>query len=227
VNAKVRIGKLVVDPKLIELRPINLVYVSRYRQSYRMGAAIPPLIVEKGTSRIISGNHRFTAMMQEFGPDHKTEVIYKNFENELEVLKEFTRENAAHGYPLDGITRKRLVAAMLDLGAPIDEVSKLLNVPVRSLEAWGQHFVAILGADGTQRLAPVKRGFPAVQTAITPQLYEQHKRADRGLKVEELVGQLLRWLKNGWIEPKEEVVASLDELRREIAQFLKQARKAA
>jgi hypothetical protein len=227
VRAKVRIGELVVDPKLIELRPINPVFVSRYRQSYRMGAAIPPLIVEEGTNRIISGNHRFTAMVQEFGPDHETEVIYKAFENELEVLKEFTRENAAHGYPLDGITRKRLVAAMLDLGAPIEEVARLLNVPVRNLETWGRNFVAVIGSDGMQRHVPVKRGFPAVQTTITPQLYEQHKRADRGLKVEELVGQLLRWLKNGWVEPKEEVVASLDELRREIARFLEEARRAA
>jgi DNA-binding transcriptional MerR regulator len=227
VRAKVRVGELVVDPKLIELRPINPVFVSRYRQSYRMGAAIPPLIVEEGTNRIISGNHRFTAMVQEFGPDHETEVIYKAFENELEVLKEFTRENAAHGYPLDGITRKRLVAAMLDLGAPIEEVARLLNVPVRNLETWGRNFVAVIGSDGMQRHVPVKRGFPAVQTTITPQLYEEHKRADRGLKVEELVGQLLRWLRNGWVEPREEITASLDELRREIARFLKQARKAA
>lgn len=227
MRAKVRIGELVVDSKLIELRPINPVFVSRYRQSYRMGAAIPPLIVEEGTNRIISGNHRYTAMVQEFGPDYKTEVIYKKFEDELAVLKEFTRDNAAHGYPLDGITRKRLVAAMLDLGATIEEVARLLNVPVRNLESWGRNFVAVIGSDGMQRHVPVKRGFPAVQTTITPQLYEEHKRADRGLKVEELVGQLLRWLRNGWVEPKEDIVASLDELQREITRFLKQAERAA
>jgi hypothetical protein len=227
VKTQVRIGELVVDPKLIELRPINPVFVSRYRQSYRMGAAIPPLIVEEGTNRIISGNHRYTAMVQEFGPNHKTEVIYKKFGDELAVLKEFTQENAAHGYPLDGITRKRLVMAMLNLGATIEEVSKLLNVPVRNLESWGRNFVAVIGSDGIQRYAPVKRGFPAVQATITTQLYEEHRRADRGLKVEELVDQLLRWLRNGWVEPKEEVVASLDELRREIARFMEKVKRAA
>jgi hypothetical protein len=223
----VEIGTLSINPKLIEMRPINLVFVSRYRQAYRTGAVFPPLIVEAGTNLVVSGNHRLTAMLAEFGPNHKTSVIFKKFSNELEILKEFAKENATHGNPMDGITRRRIAAALMNLGTPIEEVSKIFNVPIRSLDVWGKRFIAVIGENGTQHLEPVKRGFPASQTTITPKLYEEHKRADRGLKAEELIGQLLRWLKNHWVEPREELVAGLDELQREIARFLKQVKRAA
>jgi len=225
-SQKVRIGQLNIDPKLTELRPINPVYVSRLRQAYRTGAYLPPLIVEAGTNRVISGNHRMTAMLYEYGPDHETEVIFRRYANELEALKDFARENATHGLLMDGITRKRVVAALLDHGATLAEVSQLLNVPVKSLQSWGEHFVAVIGENGTQRHVPVKRGFPAHQTVLTAEKYEEHKRADRGIKAEELIDQLLRWLRNGWIEPRDSIIYNLEELRKQIAVFLKKAKAA-
>jgi hypothetical protein len=225
---KVKVGELIVDPKLTELRPINLVFVSRYRQAYRTGAVLPPLIVEEGTNRVVSGNHRLQALLAEYGPDKEVAVSCKKFSGELEVLKEFARENAAHGNPMDGITRKRIAAALLDMGAPVEEVSNLFNVPVRSLEKWGEHFVGVVGEDGTQRLVPVKRGLNlAPGITLTERLYEEHKRKDRGVTAFELVDQLLRWLKNGWMEPTDDVVASLTELRSEIGKLLKKAAKVA
>jgi hypothetical protein len=225
---KVKVGELIVDPKLTELRPINLVFVSRYRQAYRTGAVLPPLIVEEGTNRVVSGNHRLHALLAEYGPDHETTVVSKRFSGELEVLKEFAKENATHGNPMDGITRKRIVAALLDMGAPVEEVSGLFNVPVRSLKKWGEHFVGVVGENGTQRLVPVKRGLnPAPGTTLTEKLYEEHKQKDRGVTAVELADQLLRWLRNGWVEPTGDIVASLGELRREIDKFLKKAKNAA
>jgi hypothetical protein len=225
---KMKLGALSMDPKLIELRPINLVFVSRYRQAYRTGAVLPPIIVEEGTNRVVSGNHRLHALLAEYGPDHETVVVSKKFSGELDVLKEFARENATHGNPMDGITRKRIVAALLEMGAPVEEVSGLFNVPVRSLQKWGEHFVGVVGENGTKRLVPVKRGLnPAPGTTITERLYEEHKRRDRGVTAVELADQLLRWLKNGWVESQEEIVASLGQLRREIDKFLKKTAKAA
>ena len=38
---RVQVGSLVFDDKLVEIRPINTVFVSRYRQAMRQGSEVP------------------------------------------------------------------------------------------------------------------------------------------------------------------------------------------
>jgi len=219
---KVKAGNLIIDERLTKLRPINQVFVSRYRQAYRMGAKFPPIIVEKGTNRVVSGNHRLTAFLSEFGPDKEICVDVRSFESEKEVLETFAKENATHGNALDTISKKRLTFALISEGASVEEVAKIFNIPVKTIEKWGDKVVAVIGREGrTKYSAPVKRGVVVEDGVVEERRYEEHIESDRGITFTALAKQLIRWLNNGWIKKSDKNIDLLQQLEKAIDGFLK------
>jgi hypothetical protein len=207
----IKAGTLKIDPKLTSLRHVNPFFVSRYRQSYRTGAAMPPLIVEKGTNRVVSGNHRLTAILEEFGKDKKVQVIEKEYASEKEVLEDFTRENASHGNPIDGFTRRNLINAMLKEGSTPEDVSKILNLPVSKIEQLGEDVVEVTVGKGKES-RPKKRGFEPSRP-ISQDEYQEHVSFDRGVPIKQQVDQLIRWLDNGYVQRTDRNVQLIEQLR--------------
>ena len=66
---KAKLDSLQQAQWVLDIRPVDSFVVSRYRQAWRTGAAFPPIIADKATREIISGNHRWQSAMDEFGPD--------------------------------------------------------------------------------------------------------------------------------------------------------------
>lgn len=217
-----KLNELFIDKNLTELRPINAIFVSRYRQAYRSGAEMPLIVIDKKTNKVISGNHRYTALMQEYGPDHKVKVKSLDFKNEKERLEFFVRENATHGNPLDGITKKRLAIALTDAGATPEEIAGLFNVSVRKVEHWGDHgAIVTIGRGKTTKMVPLKRGveIPPDET-ITEKQYKEHITSDRGVKPSTMAAQLTRWLNNGWVAASDQNTLAMDLLREAIDRWM-------
>ncbi len=228
MKKKVALKELVIDEKLTYLRPINPVFVSRYRQAYRSSANMPLPFVEEKTNRITSGNHRVTAMREEYSLDHKAEVIFKQYGSEREVLEEFVKENANHGNALDGISRSRLSIALLDEGVTEEEIASLFNVPVKKIEKWGNQTVVVLGKKKTDRKTmPIKRGLEMTGKVMTAKQYETHVEKDRGIPAWQLANQLIRWLREGYVMPNERNMESLLALEEALGEFLAKVKKAA
>lgn len=218
----VRLEDLVIDPELTRMRHIDIVVVSRYRQAYRSGADFPPPIIEAGTRRIVSGNHRVTAMLSEYGPDHEVEVVVREYETELELLTDFARENIEHGKQLDGISRTSISQALLERGATAEEVANLFNVSVRKVEQWGGMSVLVIGGKSKTGVPmPIKRGPDIAGEMITREQYDLHMKCDRGVPAYSQADQLARWLRDGWIKPTDlRTVSSLKALRAALDEFL-------
>ena len=216
---KIKLGQLKFDEKLLALRPVNIFVVSEYRQAYRSGAHFPPIAIEAKTNRITSGNHRVTAMLKEFGPDYEIEVIVKEYASEKDLLMEFVRENVSHGWRLDGISKKRLAIALSNQGATPEEMAILFNVPVKQLIHWGQETVAVIGGNGQQEIMPAKQGMQLDKT-VTREQYDEHQKRDLGIPPDKLADQLIRWLRNDWIERNEVNLASLQTLYKALEGFL-------
>lgn len=217
-----KLVELVIDKSLKELRPVNIVFVSRYRQAYRSGAEMPLIVIDKKTNKIISGNHRYMALLQEYGPDHEIEVKELTFKSEKERLEFFVRENATHGNPLDGISKKRLAIALTDAGATPEEIANLFNVSVRKVENWGDHgAIVTIGRGKKTKMVPLKRGveIPPNET-ITEKQYKEHITADRGVKPATMAAQLTRWLNNGWVSASDENVLAMEHLREAISGWM-------
>lgn len=200
----VKVSELKIDKKLTEIRPINLVFVGRYRQAYRSGKDLGEIIVEEGTLRIVSGNHRVTALIQEYGGNHEISVTTRKFKTELDVLKTFAAHNAEHGNALSGASRRAIVLELLKEGGNEGTIANIFGVSVKRITEWAGLTVMVIGDKKKPEIKPVKAGIEGV-SEMTQEQYDTHWHADRGVSAIAQAKQLIRWIENGWINDDESI----------------------
>jgi len=219
---KMKVSEIRLDPDLLAMRPINAIFVSRYRQAYRQGADFPPPFVDQ-KDNCVSGAHRVTAMLQEFGEDHEIDVVKKRFKTNKERLEFFAKENTKHGNPLDGFSKKKISLALIKEGATEEDVARIFDVSVKRVIHWGDNNVMVEIGNGKTEARPAKRGLD-VKKPITEKQYQEHIVKDRGVPksapITSLTGQLIRWIKNGFVPKSEVNIDLLAELRDEIDAWL-------
>ena len=200
-----KVGKLIIADWAIALRSIDIHVVSRYRQAMRTGAKFPPVIVDKKTLEIISGNHRVTAYLAEFGEGYDIEVDLQSFKSHAEQLRVMAEENAKHGMLMDGFTRRKIAAAMIDEGIDTANVAAIFNVPVQVIEKWGSQTVFVIGKGAM----PVKFGLDTdTVTKVTKEQYKEHCAKDYGVQARCMGAQLCRWISAGWVNMQDEQTAA-------------------
>jgi len=217
----VKIKDLHIDLKLTNLRHVNPVFVSRYRQAYRNEANMPLIIVQiiDDLYRVVSGNHRATALREEYGEDHEVKVEVKEYASEREVLEDFAKQNASHGNPIDDFTKKKLTKALLDEGCTPESIASLFNVSVKRIEMLGDDIIQVTLGNGTIEDRPAKNGFKP-EAPISEKQYDEHSQKDRGLTVVQQAGQLTRWLSQDIIQKTESNIVALKLLKVAIDKFL-------
>jgi hypothetical protein len=141
------LNTLVAADWALELRSLDMFMVSRYRIAMRAGAVFPALIVDRQTREIISGYHRYHAALAEYGEDHLIDVEMRSFKDRAAQLVCMADENAKHGMPMDGITRRRMAIAMVEAGLATGEVARIMNVPEGHLAKWGEMTVVVKGVE--------------------------------------------------------------------------------
>lgn len=194
-----KLAELHTDEGLLELRPLNLFVVNKYQQAYRSGSQFPLIKIDKDTKIIVSGNHRYQAMLNEFGKDHEVEVIQASYSDRKALLMDFARENSDHGMPLTGFSKRKITLELLDEGVKDNEIAQLFGVSVKRIEQWAGQTVVVVGSHGKSRYEPVKRGPELQGKTITEEQYAKHRRADLGIKVDKMIDQLNFWFANGWV----------------------------
>ena len=223
---KMKVGDLKFDDELIQLRPVNLFFVNRYSQNYRQGAAMPPVIVDKKTKKIVSGNHRAHAMQKEFEDDYEIEVIEKTYKTRRELLTDFALENARHGMPLDGISKKRITAALISEGATEEDIARLFDISSKRVRIWGTDVAVVEIGKGKQSILPIKRG-PEIKHSITQAQYDDHIAMDKGTSFQRDASQITRWLSNGWVNSEAENIKVAKDLFSALEKYLAEQEVAA
>ena len=219
---KINLEEIKLDQRLLKLRPINLAVVSNYRQSYRAGNKFPMPIIEKGTNIAVSGNHRVSAMIEEYGEGQEIGVIVKEYENRAELLKEFAKENSAHGMQLAGYSKREITLELLGLGESQEEIASIFGVSVKKIVDWGGLTVVVRGAKGKKEYHAMKHGLEHMAgQEMGADKYEEHRIHDRGIPIWSQANQIIRWIKDGWIrvdDPKTK--KALTELHAELKNLL-------
>jgi hypothetical protein len=221
---KIRLADLVLDPAL-QVRDVNDQTVMKYANAMRTGAQFPPVLVEEGTNRVVCGFHRTMAMRRVYTPEHIVGVESRIYKSELDALRDATRDNATHGLPLTSWDIKRLVLRFNEAGATLDELSGLLNMPLKRLQRMAGMTVVVVGKRGKTEFVetrPLKRGCEhLVGKRISEKAYEAHASHDRGIGGLALVNNL-RWrLENGFLDLESpELISGLRVLNEAIARVL-------
>lgn len=219
-----KLAELKTDEGLLELRPINLFVVNKYQQAYRSGSQFPPIKIDKDTKTIVSGNHRYQAMLNEFGKDYDVEVIQASYSDRKALLVDFAKENSDHGMPLTGFSKRKITLELLDEGVKDNEIAHLFGVSVKRIEEWAGQTVVVVGGSGKSQyetVEPVKRG-PEIQgKTITEEQYAKHRRADIGVKADKMIDQLNDWFANGWIRQDTFTKSKVAQLADYLTDYLK------
>jgi hypothetical protein len=205
----VSLSELSQDEAILEIRKVNVMFVSRYRQAMRAGDKFPPLLVDQN-NQIVSGNHRYQAYNEEYPKEHKVEVIRKTYTTEAERIADAIKDNTRHGNPLDGISRKRAAVKLIELGMSEEAIASLIGVSVRKLEEIAGMTVCVRG----QGQAPVKRGLEHMAgKTVTKANYQEHINRDMGISIKRNAEQIIRWINNGWVDLSDKsVIETLSEL---------------
>lgn len=220
VMRNMMLSDIQMDPRLLHLRHVSEFTVSRYRQAYRVGAPMPPILIDKATRRITSGNHRYKAMLQEYGEDYKVNVRVKSYSSRREMLEDFVKENASHGNPLDGSSRTKITLELLREGSTAEALASLFDVSVKRIEEWSSKVANVIDKNGNVEALPVKRGI-STTNPIPKCVYNLSEQRDRGITIDLQVEQLERWLQNGLVERNEHTFTLLRGLKKVIEDFLK------
>lgn len=217
---EMKLAEIKHDDKLLKLRPVNQYIVNRYRQAYRSGADMPLITVDQ-TGIIYSGNHRFSALVAEYPEDYVIAVNVLPKMSEKDKLKFFADENAKHGHPLDGISKKRISFALVNAGASEEEIAQIFNISVKKVIKWGDEFVMVQQGNNIPEPKPVKYG-PEINkdNPIQETTYNEHINQDRGGSALVFANQLIRWLNNGWVAKSEKNIETFAELKNYIDNWL-------
>jgi hypothetical protein len=208
------IGDLVEDYRLYPRAEVDGSTVEQFREALRAGAKFPPIRVCSKSLRIIDGFHRKTAYERE----HATHVLcsLEEVADDVDLFRRASQANASHGrrYSVDdyatavrlakrlGLTREQISA---DLLLPLERVEKLERI----------------SAGRGHGHAPPERNIPR----------HGGKRSRLVEKSMDTISQitwtssLLRCLREGHLnEQSEELRGQLEELSRELGEFLSRPR---
>ena len=218
---KVKLNELKQSDDILEIRRVNPVIVSRYRQAVRAGDKFPDIMVQKGTNIIVRGNHRYSAYVEEYGEDHTINVSVKDYKSEAEMIADSVYDNARHGEPLDGIGRRRAIAKLTSLGMDAEKIASLMGVSVKRITELAGFTVLVRG----NGYKPVKGGLEHISgQTVSKRQYEEHDNGDRSIPVYAQCEQLIRWIQNGWVDMNDERnTKALERLHNELEKMLEVA----
>ncbi len=223
-----KLKQIKIDPELQALRPTNYFFVSRYRQAMRSGCVFPDIVVHsisKTTYAIISGIHRYLAMLQEFGEEYETRMSVAESPTKIERLEMFAKDNADHGNPLDGIQRRSIATALLKAGADEGHVANIFGISVARLEKWGENNVLVYDKSTKETVEkPVKDGFEPPNNTIGLNQWKKHRAMDHAGSLAVKANEIIRWLDAKHVKPNDENVEVLNRLMESIGKYMEWAK---
>jgi len=127
---EIELGKMIVDYSIYPRASVDSQQISYLREADDAGAELPPIVVEKGTNRIVDGVHRHKMWLRKYDDKHKVPVIEKRYENEGELLLDAIRLNAPHGRMLDSHDKTHCIILAEKLHIPESELASALSITV-------------------------------------------------------------------------------------------------
>ena len=149
------ISGLVLDRELSPRARLGSNHVRQLAEALRAGATLPPIVVERETSRVVDGFHRVEAHRRVWGREALVEAIERDYTDEAELFEDAVRLNSAHGSRLAPYDQVRCAAIAQTLSIDPDRLAAALSVRPSYV---GDLTARRTGTDLTTRAAiPLKR----------------------------------------------------------------------
>ena len=214
---KVKLSEITLDYKVYPRKEIRVPHVANLKDAIEAGEELPPIVIEKGTGRIVDGFHRFEAYKALLKPSAMIPVVEKRYKNDAELFLDSIRLNSEHGLALDRWAKAKCAQKCRDLGLDDKAIAKALRMSVDRIQAMLE-----------KRTARSRNGKVVLKGSL--QFLRGKKLTERQVKANEKVGgfaagyyvkQVLTFLRGDVIDRENEnLMELLQELYEELGSFL-------
>jgi hypothetical protein len=128
-----KVASLILDFELYPRNNIDSGNVTSLCDAIAAEIALPPVIVEKRTKKVVDGFHRVKAYLRMLDDDAECFVVEKNYASDKELFKDAMRCNARHGARLDPCDRAHCVIVGERLQITREEMAEALSIKVDKL----------------------------------------------------------------------------------------------
>ena len=127
-TSKRLISGLVLNRDLSPRTRIGSNHVRQLAEALKSGATLPPIVVERHTSRVVDGFHRVEAHRRVHGSEALVEVIAKEYKNDGELFVHAVELNSHHGQRLASYDQLRCVTIAKELSIDYMRLAGALSV---------------------------------------------------------------------------------------------------
>ena len=124
---------LVLDHSIYPRHSINDHNVSSIARAIEAGVALPIIVAEEGTNRVVDGWHRIRATLKALGTDATIMAEFRTYPDEASVLEEAIRLNADHGARLTRYDMARCSILAQAMGLSEDRLAGALHLTRESV----------------------------------------------------------------------------------------------
>lgn len=128
------LAALVEDLTIYPRHAVDPHHIASLVDAIRAGNTLPPIIVEKGTNRIVDGMHRARALRKVLGENGTVAAITKEYATEADLLLDAISMNASHGRKLDRMDQARAVLLAEAAGVSVQAISVVLHMPEEKVQ---------------------------------------------------------------------------------------------
>lgn len=165
---KMKATELIVDYMLYPRGDVDTQHIGYMVRSLEAGHALPPILVDRKSRRIVDGIHRWHAYRKWSGNDDvEIECILKEYKNDAQLFLDSVRFNATHGSALTTFDRTRCLLKAEELKISDEEIADALHLTVEKAGELKQERVGrmrmaaiegskVIGFSG-ENLIPLKR----------------------------------------------------------------------
>lgn len=127
-----KLTDLILDFDLYPRNDVSATHVTALIDAFESGEAIPPIIVDAKSKRVVDGFHRYR-MHDRLGHD-TVEVELRTYASEADLFADAVRLNASHGRSFDSFDRRRAVLKLADYGYTPEQIKAIVHMPAAKLE---------------------------------------------------------------------------------------------
>jgi hypothetical protein len=215
---KLRASSLVLDFSMYPRQRINEYNASAIADAMRAGATLPPVIVERGTLRVVDGFHRVTAYRRVHNGSGSIEVEERTYKDDGALFLDAARLNAEHGQRLTHIDYARCLDRGAELGLSVVQMAGVLHLTVERVGDLTRERHAS-APDGEPVLIKRSIRHKAGEVLTSPQV-EANSRLS-GMHITHHARQLIILIEADLVDPSNEVLAkALRDLHESLGAYL-------
>ena len=132
---KVKLNEVVLDFSIYPRTDVDGQHITYLREAEDAGSILPPVIIEGRSNRVVDGFHRVKMWQRKYKnePNHKIEVIVKDYKNEEAILLDAIRYNANHGRTLTRYDRTHCILLAEKLHIEPEDLASALSMTIEKI----------------------------------------------------------------------------------------------